>query len=138
MANIITRFSIYSNDSKNIANANILKNKLPKPSLFYLIDEPIRSNGSLHGKVHKETSFDYTYSNTKVDKIEVSVSYWMDIWGKHEETLILAKNNFLFNLYLNFEITVFDNNYPELYFNPDFLSFLGTTGVILSFYFYNN
>jgi len=137
MANVVLRFSIYSNNNDNVKSIYTLKEKLPIPVSFYLKGDPVIMNKiTPPGRLRKETSFDYKYEINEIDQIQVCSEIWLNTWRDKVDILQLAKKEFEFELSLNYEITIFEYNYPELYFDPDFLLLLGEVGIVLSFYFY--
>ena len=140
MANIILRFSFYTKKEYSNNELVALKAILPQTDritimgsdiLHYITNEPL-------GKKHLETSFEYWHEFTEVCKIDMCNTKWLDIWETKIDILKKIKEDYQFDINLDYEITIFDSDYPELYFSPNFLLFLGQNGVVLSFYYYNN
>ena len=136
MAKVNIRFSVFSKKEKQL---DLLEKYLVKPDNTSIIGQPIiLSDGSESGKIYKETSFDYKYELTEITDIEDCNNKWLQEWGEHHEILNTLAKDFGFSLHLDYEIIIYNNEYPALYFQPEFMSFLGGIGITFSFYFYND
>lgn len=136
MANVIIRFSVYS---KIEQSTQVLENILRTPHTTATLGTPIIwTNGKDSGRLHQATAFDYRYELKEVTDIEVCNEKWLSEWGNDLEALHKLHNEHGFNLDLNYEVTLFNNEFPSFYFQPDFTSFIGKVGIQFSLYFYND
>ena len=136
MADVIIRFSIYSRKEKSFST---LEKLLRKPDKKVLLGVPIvLADGRNTGKTYQETAYSYRYEFKAVNDLEICNSKWFSEWEKDQEILKSLQSEYGFNLYLNYEITVYEDNFPSLYFQPRFLAFLGNTSIEFSIYFYQN
>ncbi|HBG71012.1 MAG: hypothetical protein A2W93_03080 [Bacteroidetes bacterium GWF2_43_63] len=136
MANVTIRFSVYSKTEKT---DKLLSKMAKTPDEITILGYPILLTNGLHsGKKFQETAYTYVYELKNIFDIEQCNKNWMDEWKKEIEQIKKLHIDFGFILDLNYEVTVFDNDYPALYFQPDFLYVLGMMGVQFSMYFYND
>jgi hypothetical protein len=134
MADVIIRFSVYSKTEESL---QLLENILKPPHETTLLDSPIiLTNGSDSGRKHQTTAFDYRYELKGITDIEVCNEKWLSEWSKDVDVLLKLYTEHGFFLDLNYEVTLFNNEFPSFYFQSDFTSFIGKIGIKFSLYFY--
>ena len=134
MVNVIIRFSVFSKENMDI---KLLKDNLKTPDILTIKDDPLILNGIDSGRKHKETLFLYEYRLNKINDIESCNEKWKSEWQKKVSILEKLRRDQGWNLHLDYEITLLDNDYPNFYFESDFMSVLGRIGCSLSLYFYS-
>ena len=86
----------------------------------------------------KEKSITYVKTFKNIFDIEVCNNYFIESWSTHKHNIDKLKSQFDFDLVLDYELTIYNFNYPSLYFYPNFNSLISDLGVIFSMYFYND
>jgi len=135
MTKVITRFTISSDLDDNV---NILEKELIKPpQMLRKKGEPILlADGHNSGRSSARTVCMYTYEFLEVTDIEICNDAFIKEWI--EEKLLKNLIASGFKLELNYEITIYDYNYPSFYFKPHFLTMLSDLNIEFSLYFYTN
>lgn len=136
MANVIIRFSIYS---KVETTTTRLEKLLRNPDeITTLGNSIILTDGKDSGKRYQETAYTYNYELKDISDIEQCNAKWLSEWEKEIDLLCKLREEYGFSLDLNYEVTIFNNNFPSFFFQPKFSSIIGKTGIQFSFYFYTD
>lgn len=137
-AKIIVRFSVFSKNDNAALDYEKIKNLLPKSDSSHIKGEKkVLLDGRMHPNDYEDTSYDYELTFQSLD-LDYAHKKWINFWSNHFEILKLIKSEYNFNFHLNYEITVYDMNYPSIYFPVKYLSILSETGIELSLYIYND
>jgi hypothetical protein len=136
MANVIIRFSVYSNSDES--NIEDLKIKLPAPTSYVSIGEIKTLLNGNKGIPSAVTSYDYEYSFENIVDIDIPNNLFYDKWKDNIDVLKKLVTDYKYQLSVDYQITIFNLEYPSLFFQSKYLSFLGELSAILSFYYYND
>lgn len=136
MAKIIVRFTICSELENSISLLE--KNLISPPDVRKQKgEERILINGGNSGRRYSRTEFIYVYEFLDISDVEICNNAFIKEWEKEKKALKKVIGHG-FNLELNYEVTIYNNNYPSLYFLPDFLNLLSNLKIEFSLYFYND
>lgn len=134
MATIITRFTISSASENSIGGLE--ESLVDIPCLRRKKGEAILlADGRNSGRLYSRSEFVYKYEFLNITDIEICNDAFMKEWGIKK---LRKLTNSGFKLELNYEIIVYDYNYPSFYFQPHFSTILGNSNIEFSFYFYND
>jgi hypothetical protein len=135
---ITLRFGIYSEHEKSLKYIDEIKEILPIPNLMYLKNsERILENGKIMPFKNKETLFQFKLFSESFS-LEESHKLFIDFWHPYLASLKFICENYGFYLSLDYEITVYDFNYPSISFPKDYIYFLNNLGIQLTLSIYND
>ena len=135
-ADIVIRFSIVSENSIPESNIGEVLSFLPKPESIYIIGkERILTNKKTI--INKETSINYLF-NCSTYEIEDCDKLFLEQWHFYTDALRKIAKNQQYKFFLNYEVTVYNLDYPAFVFYPDFIAFVADLNINFSMYFYND
>lgn len=134
MAKIIIRFSIYSQEEKDILK---IKSLIPiEPNLTRIKGEPLLlKNGEDTGRKIKENSLDYNRVIDSTQNIEDAFGIWQKEWYLQYEKLNKIKKEG-YNIQLLFETIIYNLEPPILVLKNEHLQILSNCGIDLAFDMY--
>jgi len=137
-AKVTIQLDAVSYENSSVDNIAEILNFLPAPEYYYLMGETrILTDGRLFHKPSERTLINFAQQSEVFDIEECSI-YFKNYWLKYTDNIKLLSTKYNFKFLLNYEIVVFDLNYPSLIFSADFLKFIADLNFELSFYFYND
>lgn len=134
---MISRFTLFSVKDKCIHDYGKIVGLLPNPNSTHIKGENrYLSDGRLHPNSYKETSFDFEFTDN-VFELEKVHDSWIKFWEPYIGILREIKAEYDFQYHLNYEVIIYNLDYPSIYLSVKFSKVLSDLGIEFSMFFYN-
>jgi len=134
---VTLRFCIYSEvEDKN--RFLQLINRMPKGygRVTYKGERIMLTTGKLSGVVPKSSSFNYCKVYNNIFNVEDCNKSFISDWRSQKSNLQKLHDEFDVDFVLDYEIVIYNSQYPSFVFYKDFIKFLSSINCGVTHYFY--